>query len=427
MHSLLDILKKETAPALGCTGPVSIAYAAAVARSVVGGVPRKVVARLDKDSYKNSLSVGIPGTDKMGIEMSLALGALCGDAEAGLEVLCNVSPEDARRAEEFLPFVDADISWEYKGVGLRIEAEVETENGTGRAVLSKTHTNVVSLEANGKRLVEERTAPEGNVFDYSKDAIRRFTLAELVEFAETVPLEDILFLKEGITMNRALAEAGLNEGVGAGFGRGYLARAGSDVLLKIKAVTAAASDARMGGVSLPAMSCATSGNVGIAAMLPLVVLAEERKADEEALLRSIALSYLLTILMKSHIGRLSAICACAMAAGIGVAAGASLLLGGGLACAEAAIRNMAGCLTGVVCDGAKYGCALKLSAAAGIAVESAMLALEGCVVPAGDGLVCADADRSMEVIGRVAREGMSLTADVMAKIIVDREREGRKR
>ena len=425
MHSLLDILKKETAPALGCTGPVSIAYAAAVARSAVGGAPKRVRARLDKDSYKNSLSVGIPGTDKMGIEMSLALGALCGDADAGLEVLRKTTPEDARRAEEFLPFVDADISWEYKGVGLRIEAEVETENGTGRAVLSKTHTNVVALEANGKRIVEERAAPEGNVFDYSKDAIRRFTLAELVEFAETVPLEDILFLKEGITMNRALAEAGLNEGVGAGFGRGYLARAGSDVLLKIKAVTAAASDARMGGVSLPAMSCATSGNVGIAAMLPLVVLAEERKADEESLLRSIALSYLLTILMKSHIGRLSAICACAMAAGIGVAGGASLLLGGGLACAEAAIQNMTGCLTGVVCDGAKYGCALKLSAAAGIAVESAMLALEGCVVPAGDGLVCYGADESMEAIGRTARDGMATTADVMARIILQREKERR--
>lgn len=424
MHALLEILKKETAPALGCTGPVSIAYAAAVARNAAGGAPKKVRARLDKDSYKNSLSVGIPGTDKMGIEMSLALGALAGDADAGLEVLRNVTPEDARRAEEFLPLVDADISWEYKGVGLRIEAEVETENGTGRAILSKTHTNVVLLEANGTRLVEERTDP-GNVFDYSKDIIRKYTFAELVEFAETVPLEDILFLREGIAMNRALAEAGLNEGVGAGFGRGYLARAGADVLLKIKAFTAAASDARMGGVSLPAMSCATSGNVGIAAMLPLVVLAEEKGAGEDAMLRAVALSYLLTILMKSHIGRLSAICACAMAAGVGVAAGASLLLGGGHECADAAIRNMTGCLTGVVCDGAKYGCALKLSAAAGIAVESAMLALEGCVVPKGDGLVCYSADESMEAIGRTAREGMGATADVMARIILQREKERR--
>jgi len=426
MNPLLEILRKETAPALGCTGPVSIAYAAAVARNAVGGTPRRVKSRMDKDSYKNSLSVGIPGTDRMGIEMSLALGALAGDADAGLEVLRKITPEDARRAEDFIPHVDADISWDYKGVGLRIEAEVETEHGTGRAVLSKTHTNVVLLEANGKLLVEEKAAPGGNVFDYSKDTIRKYTLAELVDFAETVPLEEIAFLREGVAMNRTLAEAGLAEGVGAGFGRAYSERAHGDLLLKIKAYTAAASDARMGGVALPAMSCATSGNVGITAMLPLVVLAEERGATEEAMLRAVALSYLLTILMKSHIGRLSAICACAMAAGVGVAAGAALLLGGGVKGADGAIQNMTGSLTGVVCDGAKYGCALKLSAAAGIAVESAMLALEGCVVPKGDGLVCDNADQSMEVIGRTAREGMSSTADVMAKIIVDREKEKRK-
>ena len=422
MNELLEILKKEVKPALGCTGPVSIAFAAAAARDAVGGTARRAVVRMDKDSYKNSLSVGIPGTDRMGIDVSVALGAVAGDSSAGLEVLNKVTPEEERRAVEFMKNVEVDIFWEYTGIGLRIEAEVETEKGVGRAIVAKTHTNVVYLEANGKVLLDERASLEGTTFDYSKDAILKYRLADLWRFASNVPLSDIAFLREGVDLNRALAEAGLKEGVGAGFGVAYRAMTGGGLIARVKSYTAAASDARMGGLGLSAMSCATSGNVGITAMLPLVVMASELGRSEEEMLRAIALSYLLTILMKSRIGRLSAICACAIAAGIGVAAGASMLLGGDLECADRSIQNMAGSLTGIVCDGAKYGCALKLSAAAGMAVESAMLALDGYVVPSGDGLVCDGADESMAAIGRTAQEGMTATATVMARIIIERER-----
>jgi L-cysteine desulfidase len=422
MNELLEILKKEVKPALGCTGPVSIAFAAAAARDAVGGTPRRATVRMDKDSYKNSLSVGIPGTDRMGIDISVALGAVAGDSKAGLEVLNKVTPEEEKRAVAFLKNVDVDIFWEYTGVGLRIEAEVETENGVGKAIVAKTHTNVVYLEANGKVIVDTRASLEGTTFDYSKDAILKYRLEDLWRFAETVPLSDIAFLKDGVAMNRALAEAGLVKGVGAGFGVAYRAMAKDSLVLKAKSYTAAASDARMGGLGLSAMSCATSGNVGITAMLPLVVMAEELGRGEEEMLRAVALSYLLTILMKSRIGRLSAICACAIAAGIGIAAGASMLLGGGVASADRAIQNMTGSLTGIVCDGAKYGCALKLSAAAGMAIESAILALDGYVVPKGDGLVCDSADESMAAIGRTAQEGMTAAATVMARIIIEREK-----
>ncbi|WP_213692580.1 L-serine ammonia-lyase, iron-sulfur-dependent, subunit alpha [Aminiphilus sp.] len=421
MQELLEILRKETKPALGCTGPVSIAFAAAAARDAVGGTPQRATVRMDKDSYKNSLRVGIPGTDHMGIDISVALGVVAGDPAAGLEVLNKVTPEEEKNALAFVKHVDVDIFWEYEGVGLRIEAEVETDKGIGRAIVAKTHTNVVYLEANGAILLDNRASLEGTSFDYSKDAILGYTLKDLYRFAETVPLADIDFLKSGIAMNRKLAEAGLAGGVGAGFGPAYRKWENGNLMLKVKSYTAAASDARMGGLGLPAMSCATSGNVGITAMLPLVVAGEEFGVNEEVTLRAIALSYLLTILMKSRIGRLSAICACAMAAGIGVAAGTSMLLGGDVACADRAIQNMTGSLTGIVCDGAKYGCALKLSAAAGMAIESALLARDGYVVPRGDGLVCGNADESMAAIGRTAQEGMTPAATVMARIIIERE------
>lgn len=422
MGELLDLLKKEVRPALGCTGPASIAFAAAVAREAVGGTPRKAVVRMDKDTYKNSLSVGIPGTDRMGIDISVALGAVAGDAKAGLEVLNAVTSGDEKRAVAFMKDVDVDIFWEYTGVGLRIEASVETEKGRGTAIIAKTHTNVVYLEADGKILIDERSSLEGTTFDYSKDPILQYTLGDLYHFAETVPFEDITFLKEGVAMNRKLAEEGLTVGVGGGFGAAYRELAKENMVLKVKSYTAAASDARMGGLGFPAMSCATSGNVGITAMLPLVVMAQELEISEEKMLRAIALSYLLTILMKSRIGRLSAICACSIAAGIGVAAGASMLLGGNEDCADRAIQNITGSLTGIVCDGAKYGCALKLSAAAGMAIESALLAKSGYVVPKGDGLVCDSADESMAAIGRLAQEGMTAAATVMARIIIEREK-----
>lgn len=422
MNNLLEILEKEVRPALGCTGPVSIAFAAAVAREAAGGTPRKAIVRMDKDTYKNSLRVGIPGTDRMGIDISVALGAVAGNAKAGLEVLNEVTPEDEKRSVDFLKDVEVDIFWEYAGVGLRIEAVVETDKGVGKAVVAKTHTNVVYLENDGKVLIDERSDLEGTSFDYSKDVILKYSFEDLYRFAQTVPIEDIRFLEEGIAMNRKLAEEGLADGIGGGFGAAYGKLFKESVVFKIKSYTAAASDARMGGLGFPAMSCATSGNVGITGMLPLVVLAEEIGAQKEQLLRAIALSYLLTIRMKSHIGRLSAICACALAAGTGVAAGASMLLGGDVACADRAVQNIAGSLTGIVCDGAKYGCALKLSAAAGMAVEAAMLASSGVVVPGGDGIVGSGADESMAAIGRLAREGMTEAATVMARIIIEREK-----
>jgi len=422
MRELLEILKKEVNPALGCTGPISIAFAAAAAREAVGGKPLSAKVRMDKDTYKNSLRVGIPGTARMGNDISTALGTIAGDADAGLEVLNKVTPDDEKKAVEFMKNVDVDIFWEYTEVGLRIEAEVETDRGIGRAIVAKTHVNVVYLESNGKILVDKLAGLKGTSFDYSKDAILKYSLEDLFRFAETVPFEDIAFLREGVEMNRRLAEAGLSGKTGASFGVAYKDLFGDNLMIKAKSYTAAASDARMGGMGLPAMSCATSGNVGITGMLPLVVVAEELGCSEEQMLRAIALSYLLTILMKSHIGRLSAICACSIAAGIGVAAGSTMLMGGDLEDADRAIQNIAGSIAGIVCDGAKYGCALKLSAAAGVAIESAILATKGYVIPGRDGIVGDNADKTMVAIGRLAKEGMTVATTVMAKIIIDREK-----
>jgi L-cysteine desulfidase len=258
--------------------------------------------------------------------------------------------------------------------------------------------------------------------DHSMDPIRKFTVRDFFNFSQDVAIEEIDFINEAVEMNKKLAMAGLNPHTGGGFGMAFKSLEGDSIVTKAKALTAAASDARMAGVDLPAMSCASSGNVGIAASLPLAALAEELEKDKEELLRAVALSFLTTIYLKSHIGRLSALCACAIAASLGVTAGAVRLLGGKHGQVEMAIQNVVGGICGIICDGAKLGCALKLAMAAGVALESAHFAIKGVAIPARDGLVFDTADETIAAVGRVAVNGMMKTDEVVCRLIIDREK-----
>ncbi|HCA40094.1 MAG TPA: hypothetical protein DEP01_00345 [Aminobacterium sp.] len=419
-ESLLTILKREVKPALGCTGPTSVSFAASVARAAVEGEVKSIKVVMDRDTYKNSIAVGIPGTSLLGLDIAASLGAVAGDAEAGLEVLHNITKEDEKRAIAMLPNTHISIDWTRKEVGLYIDATVETTNGVGRAVVVKTHTNVVLIKANEEMILakpQEDTAAS----DYSKDAILSYKLKDLYDFSLSEPLENLLFLQDAIVMNEKLAKAGFEEQAGGKFGQGFLDYPYMNPIIKAKALTAAASDARMDGLGLPAMSCATSGNVGITASLPLVVMARELDKDKEALLRSLALSFLVTIYLKSHIGRLSPMCACAIAAGLGVTSGMVLMLDGSFEQVERAINTVVGSIGGILCDGAKLGCAMKLANAVGTAMESAYLAMNNTSIRSGDGLVCERADDTICILGRIAQKGMAPADEEMCRAIIERE------
>ncbi len=420
-RDLLSILQKEVKPALGCTGPTSVSFAVSVAKDAVGGEVQSVKVLMDKDGYKNSVSVGIPGTDLFGLDIAAALGAM-GDSEAGLEVLKNITPVEEEKAKKLLPETVVDIKWDLEEVGLYNEAWVTTDKGTGHAIVRKTHINTVFIEVNGKKILEDLEGLNPGPIDYSKDAIRSYCIKDLYDFAVNEPIENMAFLKEAVPMNLALAEKGMEKPVGSGFGYAYNNFPGQNMVLKAKAVTAAAADVRMAGVNLPAMSCATSGNVGIAASLPLAVLSEELGKSEEDLLRALALSFLTVIYLKSHIGRLSPMCACAVASSLGVAGGAVLLQGGDTLQVGKAIDSVVGSLGGILCDGAKYGCALKLANAIGVALEAAAFAMQDVSIKARDGLVGRNVDETIAGVGKIATQGMSKTDEVMAKVIIDRER-----
>ena len=423
MLDLLSILSQEVKPALGCTGPTSVSFAVSVACNAIGGHPKFVKVLVDRDTYKNSVSVGIPGTDKRGLVIAASLGALFGDSAAGLEVLKNVRADQQSEAEAFAQdAVSLDIKWDYAGVGLYIEAVVETENGSGRAIIAKTHTNTILIEANGTTIYQAQVVDQQEALDHHADPIRQYSVEDLYLFSRTVPLEKLDFLQVAITMNRALAYKGMQEKIGIGYGPALSNILGDTAIAKAKSLSAAAADARMAGYNLPAMSCASSGNVGIAASVPLMALAETYDKSREELLRAICLSYLLTINIKSHIGRLSAMCACAIAASIGVAAGTSSLLGGTWTDVENAICNVAGSIGGVICDGAKSGCALKLSMATGVAIESAYLALAKVSIPKDEGFVAKSADDTIAFLGIVASQGMIETDKTVCQAIIGREK-----
>ena len=412
MHKkeLLAILQKEVVPALGCTGPTAVSYVAAEAATAVGGTPIKVEVKVDRHIGTKNSDVGIPGTSVVGLPMAAALGALAGDAAAGLNVLHNVTPADEKTALAFSKsgavIVEPDLETEI--LGLFMDCTVTTDKGVGRAVVVKTHTNLVYREANGQVQVDipyDRIAS----MNETHDAMAHYKLADFYDFATQIPLENIQFLSQAVDMNKALAAASLSgKAKGAGFGLSMMKRCEKgDVIRKAKALTAAGAETRMVGYSLPAMSCATSGNVGITASLPLISLAEDLGASEEALLRALALSFLMTICVKNRIGRVSSMCACVTAASQGIAAGAALLLGGDLACVDSAINNTLVNIFGVVCDGARVACALKLSSAAGIALECAMMAKDGAVTPANEGVVGKNADDSLNFMGDFAQHGLA--------------------
>lgn len=419
---LMAILKKEVKPALGCTGPTAVSYVAAEAATAIGGKVQSINVKVDRHIGSKNSDVGIPGTTVVGLKMAAALGAIVGDAKAGLEVLHNVTPEDEKAAYAFSESgnVVVDVDLETPILGLFMDCTVKTDKGYGRAVVVKTHTNLVHLEANGKVLLDlpyDRYAS----MNETHDAIAQYDLHDFYDFATQMPFDNLAFLRDAVTMNKTLA-ASIFDGKakGAGFAVSMLKHASGPVD-RARALTAAGAEARMEGFSLPAMSCATSGNVGIASSLPLVSLAEDYKLSEEQLLRALAMSFLVTIYVKNRIGRVSSMCACVTAASEGVAAGASMLLGGDFACIDRAINNTIVNVFGVVCDGARLACALKLSSAIGTAINCAFMAKDGVMTPADQGVIAGDANGSLNFMGRFAQHGMAGSDLSLCKALYEKQ------
>ncbi|GIW48563.1 MAG: UPF0597 protein [Caloramator sp.] len=421
-----NVLKQEVVLALGCTEPVAVALASASAYSVVKGDIEKINVIVSSNIFKNAFAVGIPGTKNVGLHIAAALGAIGGDSKLKLEVLKNINSNHEKEAKKIVEEGKVRIDVDDSKAIFYIRVEVFTKNGLGVCEIKDKHSNIVYLEANGKVIYENREVAVGS--SKSNFDLREFKLLDLIHEIIEMEYKELEFLLEGAEVNIKIAKEGLNNSYGMEIGKRYqkMIEEGiisDDIQNNIIMMTAAASDARMAGCFMPVMSSAGSGNHGITAIIPVAVCAKLLNKDNEELIKALAISHITTIYIKQFTGRLSSVCGCGVAAGVGAACGMCYLLGGKDKEIENTIKNMVGDISGVVCDGAKPGCAIKLSTAAAAAYKAALLATRGVYVPCGNGIVGCDIESTIRNLGIFTREGMKNVDRTIIDIMLKKEYE----
>ena len=418
---IIDLINREVVPAIGCTEPIAVALCTARAAETLGAGPERIAVRLSANILKNAMGVGIPGTGMIGLPIAVALGALIGRSEYRLEVLRDVTPEAVERGREMIGRRCISIGLK-EGVceKLYIEAEVEAAGHRAVAVIAGGHTDFVFVSRDGEVLFDKRT-PAGCDEEAGEVPL---TLVRVWDFAMTSPVEELRFILETRRLNMAAAERSLAGEYGHCVGRTLRCDRerkvmGDSLFTRILSYTSAACDARMAGAMIPVMSNSGSGNQGIAATLPVAVYADEVHASEEQTIRALALSHLTVIYIKQSLGRLSALCGCVVAA-TGSSCGITYLMGGGYEQAAAAVKNMIANLTGMICDGAKPSCAMKLTSGVSTAVLSAMMAMDGRCVSSVEGIIEEDVDRCIRNLTAIGREGMDETDRLVLRIMTNK-------
>ena len=422
---LLHLLRSEVIPAIGCTEPIAVALCVARAKELLGVEPDEITVYLSKNVYKNALAVGIPNTGMTGLPIAIALGATVGKSEYMLEVLRDATPEAVAYAKDYMLRVPATIKVDYDAPSLLyIHAEVRQGDQTAQATIMDEHTKFVeSNEVRG-----ERIEAKGERLEAKGEAL---TLRLVYDFAMEVDTHELTFLFEGAQMNTAAAETSFADQYGHGLGRLLRANTltatpemeklfGNTLFTKIISYTCGACDARMSGAMVQVMSNSGSGNQGISCSIPVYLYAKENNCSEERTLRALALSNLTVIYIKQSLGRLSALCGCVVAA-TGSAAGITYLMGGNYEEITYAIKNMIANISGMICDGAKPGCALKVTSGVATAIFSAYLAMQHSYADSTEGIVEDDIDRTIRNLTRIGHDGMKITDDLILDIMTHKQ------
>ncbi|HOV29211.1 MAG TPA: L-serine ammonia-lyase, iron-sulfur-dependent, subunit alpha [Synergistales bacterium] len=412
-QSAIDILRKHTFLTLGCTDPVAIGLAVAHACRISEGEIRGIKVRLDRNIYKDAVSVGIPGTHSSGVHLAAALAAIKGHPESGLELFKDVEPTDIGLAMSFLETHDIRFEIDEEAEGIRIAATVTTEKGVYEALIEGAHNRLVEKRANGKTVYRaEKACDESEDTDMNGlDQLRDLTMEQIFELLKGLPDRDLSFLLEGVARNLDAAKAGLADQAGMELGRSLEKLLENSLLPdspinRIRILAAAAADARMGGLKTPIFGCYGSGNHGITFFITVGEMGRYLGRSDAEIARALALGLLVIGVIKTRTGILTPHCGCAVAAGTGAAAAIVWLLGGDAKQVESAVQLMTANLTGMLCDGAKYGCALKIATSVGIAIETAYLALGGVTVPSGNGIVGRTFQQTMDNLETVTSKGM---------------------
>ncbi|MBI0114247.1 MULTISPECIES: serine dehydratase subunit alpha family protein [unclassified Gilliamella] len=412
-QQLIKLVKHEVLPALGCTEPISLALAAATATQYIDkNEISHIDAYVSPNLMKNGMGVTVPGTGMVGLAIAAAIGAIGGDAEAGLEVLKNITQQQIEQAKTMLNEHKVNVQMANNNTAIYSEANIYTRRDHVRVCIENSHTNVILIEKNGEIIFKADNQRQ----DDSKDVviIKSMSVKQIYEFASQADFADIEFILHSAELNDALSQEGLRRDYGLSIAatlheqtkNGLLA---DDLLSKVIIRTTAASDARMGGATLPAMSNSGSGNQGITATMPVVVVADYLEAMPEQLARALILSHTIAIYIHSKFPPLSALCAASTAA-MGSAAGMAWLLGKGqYEPVNMAICNMIGDLSGIICDGASNSCAMKVSTSVSSGFKAVLMALNRIRVTGNEGIVCDSVETSINNLGAIVSNSMKAT------------------
>ena len=412
----INILREELRPAMGCTEPIAMAYAAAKARQTLGEMPEKIRLFVSGNIIKNVKSVVVPNTGGLhGMAAAICAGIVAGDADRELQVISLVPKEKHAEIKAYMDWVDLDIQPAYSDLVFDIDLFVYAKDNCVRLRIANHHTNIVLIERNGEILLELPVTESSEDHLTDKSCL---TIERIVEFADCLDVEDIRScVGEQIRCNMEIAEEGLRGDWGANIGTVILRRQGGDLAKRASAYAAAGSDARMSGCEKPVMIVSGSGNQGITASVPVVVYARETGASEEQLLKAVTVSNLVTIHQKTGIGRLSAYCG-AISAGCGAGAGIAYLNGGDAHAIAHTVVNAIAILSGTICDGAKPSCAAKIASAVDAGILGYHMYLEGQQFYGGDGIVTKGVDNTVYNVGKLAREGMRQTDRTILEIML---------
>lgn len=422
-QKIIDLIKREVVPAIGCTEPTAVSLCVAKATEILGERPHHIEVYLSPNILKNAMGVGIPGTKMVGLPIAIALGALIGKSQYGLQVLKDLTPDSVNEGRSYIEEKRIKISLkENIEDKLYIEVHCFGNDTKSVAIIKGTHTSFTYISKDDKVLYNSNEII--NDHEDCGDQIR-LTFNNVYDFSTTVSIQDIHFILEAAELNRAASKYSAQGNYGHNVAKtvtGALGQQifGNTILSHMLSYTAAACDARMDGAMIPVMSNSGSGNQGITATLPVLSYAEDINADEDLLVRALVLSHLTVVYIKQKLGRLSALCGC-VAAATGASCGITYLMGGDYDQITFAVKNMVGNITGMICDGAKPSCALKISSGVSTAVLSAIMAMEHKVVSSIEGIVDDDVDKTIDNLTSIGAVGMIETDRLVLEIMTNKK------